>query len=71
LLSTGRSPVHIHIQQHMAMLRAEAGLVNSWCIYGFKLTRGLRAESRLSPTDGRSVYLAFPSRWNFTVAAAR
>jgi len=32
LLSTGRSRVHIHIQQHMAMLLAEAGLVNKRCI---------------------------------------
>jgi hypothetical protein len=32
LSATGRSPVHIHIQQHMAMLRAEAGLVNNCCI---------------------------------------
>ena len=32
LLSTGRSPVHIHIQQHMAMLLTEAGLVQDRCI---------------------------------------
>jgi hypothetical protein len=32
LPATGRSPVHIYIQQHMAMLRAEAGLVNNCCM---------------------------------------
>jgi hypothetical protein len=32
VLSTGRSRVHVHIQQHMTMLLAEAGLVNKWSI---------------------------------------
>jgi hypothetical protein len=42
----------------MAMLRAEAGLVNSWCIYGFKLTRGLRASQDFrKQTAGQSTLL--------------
>ena len=42
----------------MAMLRAEAGLMNSWCIYGFKLTRGLRGSQDFRKQT-RSGYLAF------------
>jgi hypothetical protein len=39
------------------MLRAEAGLVNSWCIYGFKLTRGLRGSQDFRKQTGQSTLL--------------
>ena len=47
LLSTGRSRVHVHIQQHMTMLLAEAGLVNEWCIRIFKMLHPAREDSQI------------------------
>jgi hypothetical protein len=43
------------------MLRAEAGLVNSWCIYGFKLTRGLRASQGFRKQTAGQSTLLFPA----------